>query len=172
MPRIEQAIFTSVESDLASGYEVVARSPGVCLEDARELATWGPSHDSMLDSSDEAESFNFHPLPSGAWCLSRSLSVDADGRPGGQCIYTQCLVVPPEVLARFGNNPFSLLHAASAEGLWQVEQPHGSALEPLALTAGGAAAVDQALLAFLAADPALKMWPRWRKSRATPCVWR
>ena len=168
MPRIEQAVFTSIESDAAAGYAVVARSPGVCEEDARELAVWGPSHDSMLDSSPAAESYNFHPLPSGAWCISRSVPVGGECHAGGQRVYTQCLVVPPEVLLRFGNNPFALMHAASADGLWQVGSEirqgddeagqvgnlsYVSRLEPLVLTAGGAAPVDQALLAFLAADP-------------------
>ena len=161
MLRIEQAVFTSIKDDCAAGYAVVARSPGVCDDDARELAAWGPSHDSMLDPSPAAESFNFHPLPSGASCISRSVPLGGQCHAGGQRVYTQCLIVPPDVLLRFGNNPFSLIHAAAADGLWQVDNEvgqvgnlsHASRLEPLTLTAGGAAPVDQALLAMLAADP-------------------
>jgi hypothetical protein len=153
MPRIEQAVFTSIGNGRAAGYEVVASSPGVCKADCRELAVWGPSHDSMLDSSPEGESFNFHPLPSGAYCISRSVALGGQWQGGQDCVYTQCLIVPPEELARFDNNPFALIHAVSAAGGWQVHQPPCPPLKPLLLTTGGANAVDQALLAFLAADP-------------------
>ena len=48
--QIEQAIFTSAKSDRASGYHLVSRSPGITEADARDLASWGPSHDSLLGS--------------------------------------------------------------------------------------------------------------------------
>ena len=69
---IEQAIFTSAETERAAGYQVVAQSAGVCEADARELAVWGPSHDSMLEFDSDATNINFHPLPSGAYCVSRT----------------------------------------------------------------------------------------------------
>ena len=105
MRPVEQAIFTSVDTDRAAGYQIAARSPGVCEADAQELAVWGPSHDAMLDSGPEAESFNFHPLPSGAHCISRTMPAGWEYGGGRQRVCTHCLIVPPEVLARFGNNP-------------------------------------------------------------------
>ena len=156
MDLIEQAIFTSAQTDRGSGYHVVAASPGVFEADLRELAVWGPSHDSLLDPGPHAVSVNFHPLPSGAYCISRTTPSGWEYSGRGTRVYTQCLVAPPGLLARFANNPFALLRAAMANGsLCQYEKiPAG--LEPLAL-AGRAGAVDAALLARLCLNPG----PHW-----------
>jgi len=153
MTFVEQAIFTSAVTDRSAGYHVVAQSPGVCEIDARELAVWCPSHDSLLDWGPDAVSFNFHPLPSGAYCISRTTPAgwEYSGR-GGQRIYTHSLLVPRDVLARFANNPFSVIRAATAGGLFSVHERVPSQLEPLVL-AGSAVPVDQNLLARLAANP-------------------
>src|SRR5450830_1906217 len=145
MQEVEQDLFALLKNDHAAGYRVVARSDGVCDADARELAVWGPSHDSMLDSGHKAESINFHPLPSGAYCISQTLTIDCNGNDGGRSISTQCLIVPPEVLARFGNNPFALVRTASAAGVWRAYAMRSSRLESCTLP-GGATAVDQSLL--------------------------
>ncbi len=149
MQPVEQAVFTSTALDGAGGYGVTARSPGLGEADARELSAWGPSHDSMLAP---AESLNFHPLPSGAHCLSRSIVVGGAFPGGSQRVYTHCLIVPPETLARFANNPFALDRAAEDEGVWSVADRVGGSPEELWLS-GGAAAVDEELLARLATDP-------------------
>jgi hypothetical protein len=153
MAYVEQVVFTSAETDRSAGYQVVARSPGVCEADARELAVWGPSHDSLLESGPEVASFNFHLLPSGAYCVSHTTQAgwEYSGR-GGHRVYTQCLIVPRDVLARFANNPFALIRAAQAGGMLEVHEQVPSQLEPL-LLAGRAAPVDQTLLARLAANP-------------------
>ncbi len=147
---IEQAVFTSARTDRAAGYQLVAKSPGVDDRDARQLAAWGPSHDSLWDASPGAESVNFFPLPSGAWCVSKtSAEAQEYSARGGQQVYTQCLVVPRDTLLRFANNPFALLRAALAQGSLRVDHPAG-ALEPIALV-GRASAVDQPLLTRLGA---------------------
>ena len=122
-------------------------------EDARELAVWCPSHDSFLDLGPEAVSYNFHPLPSGAFCVSRTLPAgwEYSGR-GGVRVYTHCLVVVPEVLLRFSNNPFALLRAALAGGMLDIRDSLPVHLEPITL-AGGATTVDQNLLIELANQP-------------------
>jgi hypothetical protein len=152
MHRVEQAIFASLETDHGAGYQVVARSDGVCQADARELAFWGPTHNSMLAFGPEAESFNFHPLPSGAHSVSHTVSTGWNRSSGRQRVSTQCLIVPPEVLARFGNNPFALLHTASAAGAWQVDESPAPNLDPLWF-ADGTTPIDQTLLGQLAVDP-------------------
>jgi len=153
MAQVEQAVFTSAETNRLAGYQVVGRSPGVCEADARELAVWGPSHDSLLELGPEAVSLNFHPLPSGAFCISRTTAAGWEySSRGGHRVYTQCLVVPLEVLRRFANNPLALMRAALAGGMLEVHQGVSRRLEPLQL-AGGAAPVDQTLLARLAASP-------------------
>jgi hypothetical protein len=67
-------------------------------------------------------------------------------------VHTRFLVVPPEVLARFANNPFTLLRAATAIGAMEVVTPVSDRLEPLRL-GGRSAPVDMGLLAHLARDP-------------------
>jgi hypothetical protein len=153
MAQVEQAVFTSAETNRLAGYQVVARSLGVCEADARELAVWGPSHDSLLELGPEAVSINFHPLPSGAFCVSRTTAAGWEySSRGGHRVYTQCLIVPPEVLRRFANNPLALIRAALAGGMLEVLPQVPRRLEPLRL-AGRAAPVDQTLLARLAANP-------------------
>ncbi|MEX2112626.1 MAG: hypothetical protein WD845_05535 [Pirellulales bacterium] len=150
---IEQAIFTSAETERAVGYQLASRSPGISEADARELAVWGPAHDSLLEGKGEQASTNFHRLASGAFAISRTTTAGAEysGR-GGPRIYTQFLIVPADVLARFANNPFAVVRAATASGALQVLAEVPPALEPLRLS-GRAPAVDGALLAQLACRP-------------------
>ncbi len=156
MDLIEQAVFTSAETDHGGGYQVVATSPGVCDADLRELAVWGPSHDALLESSPNAVSFNFHPLPSGAYCISRTTPAGWEYSGRGARVYSQCLIVWPEVLARFANNPFALLRAALASGALRVYDEIPTQLDTLRL-GGHAAAVDATLLTRLATNPG----PEW-----------
>lgn len=152
---IEQAIFTSAQTERAAGYQLVAQSPGIGTADLRELAAWGPSHDSLLETGADAVSVNFHPLPSGAYCISKTTPGGSEysGRVG-QKVYTQCLVVPADVLARFGNNPFALLTAAFAQGSLRVYEQLPVELQPFRLV-GKAGVVDQALLSQLMVDPGM-----------------
>jgi hypothetical protein len=153
MTPVEQVIYTSAVTDRGAGYQIVARSPGLHDEDARELAVWCPSHDSFLDLGPDAVSHNFHPLPSGAYCISRTVPAgwEYSGR-GGVRVYTHCLIVAPEVLLRFSNNPFALLKAALAGGMLEIRDPLPARLEPAALV-GGATMVDQNLLIELSNQP-------------------
>ena len=150
---IEQAIFTSARTDRAEGYQLLSRSGHVCEADARELSVWGPSHGSLLKESDQAESVNFFALASGSYSISRTsvAGKEYSGR-GGKLVYTQYLVVPPEVMARFANDPFAILRAAAASGALRVEEPVPESLPAIQL-AGRAPAVDPGLLAQLARDP-------------------
>ncbi|MCX7429291.1 MAG: hypothetical protein NTW96_27160 [Planctomycetia bacterium] len=157
MALIEQAVFTSAETDRSAGYQIVAASPGLGEADLRELAAWGPSHGSLVDSSPDGVSFNFHPLKSGRYCVSRTTSSgwEYSGR-GAARVYTQCLVLPGDELARFANNPFAVLRAALAGGALEVQREVSKRLEPLQLS-GRSPAVDSALLARLSTNPG----PRW-----------
>jgi hypothetical protein len=149
---IEQAIFTSAETDRAQGYQLISRSPGLSESDARELAVWGPAHDSLLEGG-ELESTNFHRLASGTYAISRTNVSGAEysGRGGGR-VYTQFLAVPADVLARFSNNPFAVVRAATANGALRICDEIPETLEPLRLS-GRAPAVDPSLLAQLACRP-------------------
>jgi hypothetical protein len=149
MEWIEQAVFTSAQTDRGEGYHVAAISPGVCEADMRELGTWGPSHDAMLSSDPGAASVNFHPLPSGAFCVSRTTPAgwEYSGR-GGFRVYTQGLIVPPKALSQFANNPFALMRAAAAGGSLRQYEKIPPSLAPFRLV-GRAACADSALLTRL-----------------------
>jgi hypothetical protein len=151
MRLVEQAIFTLVDTDQEAGYQVVASSPGVFAADVRELTVWGPSRDSMPDATNRTESFNFHPLPSGAYCVSRSTPAGWE-RSGGQRVFTHCLIVPPEVLSRFANNPFGLVDVMTENHLWLEPGAPCPRLKAFA-PPDGAAPVDQSLLRQLAESP-------------------
>jgi GTPase-associated protein 1 len=115
--RLEQAIFTSVKSSRLDGYQLAAASPGVTSAIVQELTTWGPAHDSLWDTRRDARSINFHPLASGAQCLSCTTLAGAEysGRGGGR-VYTQMFLLPPDVLPRFAHDPFLVLRALTAAG--------------------------------------------------------
>jgi hypothetical protein len=154
---IEQAIFTQPQGDRSSASRLVNASPGISADDARELAAWGPGHDCLTASGPAAASFNFHPLPSGAFCLSRTVRATEPGEHrGSPCLYTHCLVATPGLLERFANHPFALYHAVTASPVPAVHQGACEQLETLRFE-GRAAAVDQILLARLAVNPG----PRW-----------
>ncbi len=169
MKPVEQAIFTSVETHLQSGYQLVSCTAGICPADACELVTWGPLHDSMLDVSSGAESFNFHPLPSGNYCVSRTTPAGWDSH-GAHRVYTHCMIVSPELLGHFANNPLALASAVSERGRWCTPDAPGLWLEPFLLP-GGAVPVDEALLRQMAENPGPEhMASLVRESRNAVCL--
>ncbi|MBX7166802.1 MAG: hypothetical protein K1X74_10695 [Pirellulales bacterium] len=144
---IEQAIFTSRQTAHAAGYHLVARSRGLSDADAKALATWCPSHDALDSQATDAECFNFHGLPSGNWCLSRSVAAGSEySARGGSAIYTQCLILDDDLLARFARQPLVLARALLAQGIWTVLPDPPAELPALSL-AGKAAAIDTDLVA-------------------------
>jgi hypothetical protein len=149
---IEQAIFTSAKTENSAGYQILAASPGIVEHDRRELVAWGPSHDSLSDAGPDAESVNFFPLPSGSFCLSRTIAAgwEYSGR-GGRRIYTHCLVVSSAVLRQFANHPLELLDAVTARHSPDALASIPACLEPLQLRTN-AAARDPRLLSQLAAE--------------------
>jgi len=141
--RIEQAIFTSVQSGQGDGYRLVAKSPGINQDEARQLKRWGPGHNSLLDCQFEQGSFNFHALESGTFCISRTIAAGNEySNRGGARLFTRCLVVSPQALDRFANDPFRLFEAASSSG--ELDQFDGKSpnLDPISLI-GRATPIDQ-----------------------------
>lgn len=143
---IEQAIFTSAVTQRASGYHLACRSSGIDDVTARELSAWGPSHDSLVESTGSAQSLNFFSLSSGAYCVSRTVAAGEEySERGGVRVFTRCLVVSPADLARFANNPFAVIRAALAAGELEVPEVLPQWLEPVAL-GGRASRIDHAVL--------------------------
>ncbi len=145
MNLVEQAVFTSAETNRTAGYQLVARSSGISEEDGRTLSAWGPSHGSLLDTSRHASSTNFFRLPSGNYCISRTTASGNEYSGRGTRVYTQYLVVSAETLRHFANNPFALVRAASGSGLLTQFESVPKTLESVRLV-GRAPAVDPSLL--------------------------
>lgn len=150
--QIEQAVFTSAKTDRAQGYQLLSRSPHLSEADARELSLWAPSHGSLLEAGEAATSANCFQLSSGSYCVSRTSQAGAEYSGRGELIYTQFLIVPPDIMARFANNPFAILRATSASGALCVRDNTPETLPPLQL-AGRAPVVDLSLVAQLAREP-------------------
>ncbi len=148
---IEQAVFTSARSRGRDGYHLVATSPGVTLPDARELAVWGPTHDSLSEHCPASGSINYHRLASGAYCVSRTVAAGSEYSKRGLRVYTQSLLVPPAVMARFAFDPFRVMEAASASGFLDILDVVPERLEPTRLL-GRASPLDAALVERLCSD--------------------
>ena len=137
--RIPQAIFTSLRGERLEGYQLAAKSEEISDDLARELNTWGPAHDSLLDAAEP--SINFHPVSQDCFCLSLTSSAGAEysGRTGAR-IYTQMFLLSREALARFDNNPFLIRRAIQAAGreLVHAELPGRLRSIPLVGRAGSA----------------------------------
>lgn len=136
---MEQAVYTSVRGPRRDGYQLVATSPGISREQAQELATWGPAHDSFCDARAKT-SVNFHRLATGGYAISRSVLGGAEysGR-GGERVYTQMLVVDEQLFSRFAYHPFRVLEALQAAGRLEVLDRISSPLPQLPLPGRGSA---------------------------------
>ncbi len=147
---IEQAIFTSAQTERSRGYQLVAVSPGIDADDARELTTWGPSHGSLSEADCGGSSVNLHPLPSGRWCVAETVAAGEEysGR-GGMQVYTRMFVLSADEMARFANNPFAVLRAARSHGLLEIDKPLPRSLAAVELP-GRTPPVDEGLLAEFA----------------------
>lgn len=165
---IEQALFTSTQSQRFDDYRLTAVSPGVTARDQEELCGWSPRYNSLIEQGDDAVSINFHRLGSGAYCISKTSPTE--GEYGGlRQVVTQCLLVPREILQRFANNPLAVLAAAFAQGSLRLSEKASDVLDPFRLS-GRASAVDQAVIARVLAGPGV-LWLqavvqaaiRWRR---------
>jgi hypothetical protein len=140
---IDQAIFTSARTSRGDGYQLVARSAGVSEAEARELTTWGPSHDSLFDQGPSAVSYNAWRLTDGRMCASRTLSAGAEfSQRGGARVYTQFLLADESIFERFACNPLAILKAALADGHLRVLESVPNELPQIELT-GRASVVDR-----------------------------
>ncbi len=142
----EQAIFTSARTDKGDGYQLVARSRGVSDPDARALAAWCPSHNALVDPEVVPVSVNFHGLPSGAYCVSRTTQEESEysGRSGRR-LHTHCIILSAELFRRFANNPFAVIRAAIAAGKFTRRYRPGQRLAGMRLV-GRAQALHRASL--------------------------
>lgn len=115
--QFEQAVFTSTRSRKSQGYHLVAASRGVEDRFQQLLATWGPSHSSLLSDEADAESYNFHCLFDDIYALSRTThgGPEYSGR-GGLQVFTHYLIFHRNLLKPYENNPLMLALTARSLG--------------------------------------------------------
>jgi hypothetical protein len=132
---VEQAIFTSLTRLGKSGYHVVARSQGLSESDAVALATWSPSHGSLIVDAANRTSVNFHPMPGDRFALSRTCEgpPEFSGRGGSQ-LYTHALVFDRATLKHAAHQPFAIYRDALALGYLYYRSEPESILKPVALS--------------------------------------
>jgi hypothetical protein len=115
--KVEQAVFTSTSNSVNQGYQLVARSPAIGEAIAQQLCRWGPSHGSLLNESQTAESLNFHLLGKDLCALSRSVLGGPEySHRGGLQVVTRTLIFHTSLLASFDYNPSWILRTALALG--------------------------------------------------------
>ena len=147
---IEQAVFTSVCTENARGYQLASSSKGVSNDDKRFLATSGPSHDSLLNTSPGAYSVSCQEFESGCHCIGRTTVAGEEySNRKGPRIYTQYLLVPTEVFARFSYSPFAFLRAATASGHICVHDNVPSELKSFRLIGRASSVDDRAVAKFV-----------------------
>lgn len=115
---IEQAIFARTASGHANRYDLNGQTTGVTNADAAALAAWGPAHDCLLDYEVGASSINFFPLPSGAYCISRSISHTAGLWQEATEVVTHCLVISSDALHEVHGNPFAIVQSVTDAKMW------------------------------------------------------
>jgi hypothetical protein len=132
---VEHAIFTSLARDGRCGYHLVARSPGITEDESQALATWSPSHGSLVVDAENQTSVNFHRLSGGRFALSRTCEGPAEysGR-GSRQVYTHALVLDEGQLSRTGYQPIALVRDALARGHLRYHREPRPVLAPILLS--------------------------------------
>ena len=114
---VEQAIFTSAETQFARGYHLVSRSPGITADVIPTLNRWCPSHASLLRDAEDAASLNFHPLDAGRFVLSRTMhGAQEFSNRGGRQVVTVLLVLDQGQLDNYRYNPLAIARVALSLG--------------------------------------------------------
>lgn len=106
---------------LGPEHEFLAVSRGIEKMDLSEIRQWSAERDELLSSAPLAHSWNFHPLPTGKFCLSRTsrLALLFPHENSGK-VFTHGILVPPELLKDYSNNAVTLLRHLEKQGLWRA----------------------------------------------------
>jgi hypothetical protein len=113
-----QAMVTDPLVGSASGYSLVAFSPGLERADAELLEQQPLVTDflHLLPAAEKRSFFAFHPLPSGAWALTRRF-LHGQRRGAFNRVVVHALVLPPALLERLDDPLLALrAHAFLGEG--------------------------------------------------------
>ncbi|MDO4630043.1 MAG: hypothetical protein Q4C70_12750 [Planctomycetia bacterium] len=101
--------------------EFLAISRGIERMDLAEIRNWSAGSDDLISSAPLACSWNFHPLPSGKFCLSRTSRLALlFPKENSHQVFTHGILIPPEFLKDYANNAISLCHHLEKLGLWRA----------------------------------------------------
>lgn len=139
----DQAIFSSARTTTGHGYQILATSRGVTLNEKKAIHGRSPSHGGLCRTDPEARAVAFYPLGNGRVALAHSCDAGAESTGRGvRRIYTHVTLLDANELARFGFNPFNVLRAIRRAGMLEPQlQPPGE-LPLLELDARDAVHVD------------------------------
>jgi len=106
---------------LGPAHEFLAVSRGIEPMDLSEISAWSAGNGELLSASPEAFSWNFHPLPSGFFCLSRTSHLEFlfPQAVAGE-VFTHGILVPSLLLKDYANNAITLFHHLEKLGLWRA----------------------------------------------------
>ncbi len=157
-----QQVLLSVKAETENWRaDTLAATDSVHAVDLKELEDW--FSEEMLDSTFRFEATNlfFHPLPSGRFTIGRMIP-----RQGGvfsylkhqRSFFVQHLVVTPETLLRFANNPIALFQRVHALGGVPLFNAPPRKLRPLRIPEPSPPLplIDERLLAGLLQNPGAK----------------
>ncbi len=114
---LEKAVFTSTRSQRVAGYHLVNKSALISDDIAQILCRWSPSHDSLMDSNQNASSINFFPVIDNLFAVSRTVlgGPEYSGRGGLQTV-TFLALATADQLRRYGNDTIALTRIAMRRG--------------------------------------------------------
>ncbi|MDO4575924.1 MAG: hypothetical protein Q4D98_12000 [Planctomycetia bacterium] len=98
---------------LGQNGQFLAISRDVESGDLLEIINWSAGEGDLIPDTPQAQSWNFHPLPSGCHCVSRTFRL-------GASLYTHGLLVPAKILRNYSNNAVSLITHLERQGLWRA----------------------------------------------------
>ena len=106
---------------LGPAHEYLAVSRGIDAMDLSEIRIWSAWKGELLSALPAAFSWNFHPLPSGFFCLSRTSHLELlFPQETGDEVFTHGILVPPQMLKDYSNNAMTLFHHLETLGLWRA----------------------------------------------------
>lgn len=136
---IEQVVLLVKSTQYRWKAKVVSDTTGVSASDVAEILDWFTEPDLTLGTC-ETESVFFHPLPSGRFTLARIIPrrdalLDCFRNTGS--FYVHVMIVAPETLLQFANNPYGIARALEERQAWLPLYRRPRRLHALTLDGGG-----------------------------------
>ena len=141
MPPIQQAILLVRAAKDHWSAEFTAMTDRIPTQDAEEMLRWFSGERSRQAIRPGIETFLFHPLPSGRFVLAKtcpnrgSLLEIFDAKT---TYNVHLMIVAPETLLQFANNPVTLCRKLDEIGAWLSPEKRWETLQSFSVETGGA----------------------------------